>query len=186
MARDSATTINMKPSSKSSARSGFTLIEVLVMTSLAVIIMLSAVILLMTFLLNQTRITQRQKIRTEGDNALKQMVQVLREAKELAECDGEEKDEITYQDVYNLEGRFTITTDEESIPRISLTNHLEETIYLTSQDLHATNFNATCTYNETEGSYFINFNFELVNIKAPRFAEDPLSQTFEASVSLRN
>ena len=176
----------MKPSSQSSAHFGFTLIEVLVMTSLAVIIMLSAVILLMTFLLNQTRITQRQKIRTEGDNALKQMVQVLREAKEVENCDGEEKNEIVYQDVYDLEGEFTIATDEENIPRISRINHLGETVYLTSEDLQATNFNAICTYNENEDNYFIRFNFDLANIKAPRFTDEPLSQTFEASVSLRN
>lgn len=167
--------------------SGFTLIEVLVMTSLAVIILLSSVSLFMTFLLNQATISQRQKVRTEGDNALKQMVQLLREAKSIENCEtASTTNSIVFKDVDNNEATFLIKAQDEgegAVNRIVL--QADNEIFLTTKDLQANDLLVNCSYNQNQGTYFIRFSFDLINPKRT-LTDKELSQTFEASVSLRN
>lgn len=158
------------------SQSGFTLIEVLVMTGLTVILLLSASAIFMTFLLNQSLITQKQQIKNEGDNALKQMIQVLRQAKTIENCDTGES-ELTFTDIANNQGRFYLASN-----RIA-SESSQPTIYLTSDNIQVTNFLANCSLSYE--SYLVNFQFTLSN-NTPNFGEDPIQQTFTANVSLRN
>jgi type II secretory pathway component PulJ len=160
------------------SQSGFTLIEVLVMTGLTVILLLSASAIFMTFLLNQSLVTQKQQIKSEGDNALKQMVQVLRQAKTIEDCQTGQ-DEITFTDVSNSQGRYYLDLDNNRIASAST----PPTVYLTSDDLSVSNFSADCALSHE--SYLVKFQFTLSN-NTPSFGSNPLEQTFEASVSLRN
>lgn len=71
------------PSTAPSARSGFTLIEVMIVVSLSVLLMLTASSLFMTFLIGNTKTTTTQLVKAEGEYALNQMEFLLRNAVEL-------------------------------------------------------------------------------------------------------
>lgn len=160
------------------SRSGFTLIEVLVITGITVILLLSASAIFMTFLLNQSLVTQKQKIKIDGDNALKQITQVLREARTIENCAQVEADEaIVFSDILGNQGEFYITDD-----RLASESALQ-TVYLTSDDLRAFNFSANCSL--SQDSYLVKIQFSLADDE-PSFSQNPLQQTFEANVSLRN
>lgn len=163
-----------------SSKSGFTLLEVLVMTGITVILLLSATAIFMTFLVNQSLITQKQKIKTQGDNALKQMTQVLREAREVVNCEEVAIDqEITYKDIANNEGSFFI--EENRIASDSASS--SDRVFLTADDLTVSEFSPSCTLGYE--SYLVKIKFTL-EIETQSFADSPLKQTFEADVSLRN
>ena len=168
-------------------KSGFTLIEVLVVTGLTVIIMLGTVSLFMTFMLNQARVTRKQRVKTVGDNALKQIVQVLREARQIVNCDGDgsSTNSIIFQDLSGLEGVYDLRIDEISEGNSRIASSAgEATVYLTPEDIEASSFFATCY--PSENSYFIRFNFTLEDSGGAVFSNQPTTQTFSASVSLRN
>lgn len=163
---------------KHKLNSGFTLTEVLVITSLTVIIMLSSVVLFMTFLLNQNLISQKQKLKTEGDNALKQITQILREANQITDCPFVNQTSLTFIDPTQAEISLTVVDSRLTI------NQTDLSINLNSEDLSAQNLLVTCR--EGEEATLVSVSFELTNNTALRFTETPITQTFSTTVSLRN
>ncbi len=165
-------------------QSGFTLLEILVFTGLTSILLLSASAIFMTFLVNQSAIMQRQKIKIEGDNALKQMTQILREAKTVENCPGSAQ-RVVYENVFREQGEFYIHNyfhDGNEMSRIA-SKSSSGTVYLTSEDFAASNFSADCRVKDE--SYLLKIKFSLSS-KGPDFEAHPFTQTFENSVSLRN
>ncbi len=150
------------------------------MTSLAVILLLSSVVLFMAFLLNQNQIAQRQKIKTEGDNALKQIRQILREAKTIEGCSFSEEDSLTLRDLQD--NQTTIEVHDHN-QRLGLTDIAGNTTYLTGEDLTARNFQADCIAGHETVS--VDIEFTLVNEKIGGLGQAG-SQTFGTSVNLRN
>ena len=157
-------------------KSGFTLIEVLVITGLTAILLLSSSAIFMTFLVNQSLISQKQQIKIEGDNALKQMSQVLREAKVVEEC-GVGKSNIIFSDLSGNQATFDNTNDRVA------SKSGNSTTYLTSENLALSNFLTDCFY--VNNSYLVKIQFTLTN-PGPNFNNNPLNQTFSTTVNLRN
>ncbi len=158
--------------------SGFTLIEILVITGLTVILLLSASAIFMTFLLNQSLVTQKQQIKIEGDNALKQMVQVIREAKDIENCENVEANQaINFTNILGNQGWFFLESN-----RVASTSAIG-TIYLTSDSIFVSDFNPSCVFDQS--TYLVKIEFKLVGVN-PGFGQTPFEQTFKANVNLRN
>ncbi|KUK79570.1 MAG: hypothetical protein XD95_0303 [Microgenomates bacterium 39_7] len=155
---------------------GFTLIEVLVITGLTAIIMLATVSLFMTFLFNQGKISQRQEIKNAGNNALKQITQVLREAKRIDSC-SLGRDEINYVDLNNHAGSFI---EDDGILILNTGTQVD----LTPDHLRVDDFSADCY--EGDPSQYIKVSFTLVNPNPGGLSGDPISQDFSTSITLRN
>jgi type II secretory pathway pseudopilin PulG len=155
---------------------GFTLIEVLVITGLTAIIMLATVSLFMTFLVNQGKISQRQELKNAGNNALKQITQVLREAKEINPCEANLNNQISFVDLNNQTGAFSLNGGVISL-------NAGVPINLTPDHLEVTGFSANCY--QGDPSQFIRVNFTLSNPNPSGLSESD-SQDFSTSITLRN
>ena len=155
---------------------GFTLVEVLVITSLTVILLLGSMTIFMTFMLNQSRLMSKQRIQKAGDDALAQMTRVLREARSIPGCDID-MDPLPFVDLLEKSGSYTIDDDD----RIS-SEAAETTYLLTPDNLTASAFTANC-YSGVESDYLkISFTISDDNTLGGQI----LTQDFSTGISLRN
>lgn len=150
-------------------------------TSLTMIIMLGTVSLFMTFLLNHVRVTRRQRIKNAGDNAIKQITRIMREAGSITNCESN-TNTIEFMDLNNISGTYYLE-DGESGGRIA-SNSSGTTYYLTPDDIAAGSFEASC--HNIRDSYFVRFSFTLTDSNSIGFSSQTLTQTFSGSVNLRN
>ena len=164
--------------------SGFTLIEVLVMTGITVILLLSATTIFMTFLVNQSLVMQKQKIKIDGDNALKQMTQMLREAREVVNCDDVSADqEIIYKNISGEVSTFSVMEDSGTQRIASASGEPVATTFLTSGEFEVSDFSPDCM--EENEAYLVTVTFNLTD-NSLSFSQNPLQQNFTTKVSLRN
>lgn len=177
------TAINFRQASKKNIKElkksrGFTLIEVLVITSLTVLVLFSTVILLLTFLLNQARLTQKQKVKIAGDNALKQIEQAVRGARSINPCS-------TSMNALNFSG-LSENTGTISLDSGTIASQAGTTTYqLTPDDLEAHNLNFDCYTGQD--SFFITTSFSLdTGSSGEGLLDDAVGQEFRTSINLRN
>ncbi len=160
-----------------SFKKGFTLIEVLVITGLTVIILLSTVVLFMTFMINQASISRKQAIKIAGDNALKQIEQTLRGVRGIQTCT-ENLNDVSFYDLTNQTGRFY--KDNNRIASAAGS----ETYYLTPDDLNVDSFDVNCYPGQDKE--LVHFSFTLSDNSGFGLSDSPLQQTFTTSVGVRN
>ncbi len=162
---------------------GFTLIEVLVITGLTVIVLLSTVSLFMTFMLNQARIAQQQELKNAGNNALRQITQVLREARSISPC-GLSMTTISFQDPNNASGSYSLSqnleTDNFQVASQSGTN----TVLLTPENMNVLNFSVNCY--DSQPTQYLRVMFSLTKPVSGGLRSTTLTQDFQTSISLRN
>ncbi len=169
------------PASKKKA--GFTLIEVLVISGLAVIIMLSTVSLFMTFLISQARVTQKQQLKNAGNSALKQMTQILREAKSINPCSPVASNHVVFVNIDNKTGDYQTNTFDNGNQGIYYSFE-GNTHPITSQDVNVISFTTNCYAGQQ--SQLIKVSFVLQNPRIQGPSGDPLNQEFSANIQLRN
>jgi prepilin-type N-terminal cleavage/methylation domain-containing protein len=177
-------------------QTGFTLIEVLVVTSLTVMIMLTASALFMTFLISGAKTANLQLIKQEGDHAMNQMAFLLRNAIALhpnaavppQTC----ASNMTQIVLESLDGGITTlgsandTTDNDATKLAS--SSATQSQFLTSsavQIVEGPTFDCTDVADGT-GSY-VTISFKLRK-GTPNLdqARDIVEETFTTGVSLRN
>jgi type II secretory pathway pseudopilin PulG len=163
---------------------GFTLIEVLVITTLTVIILPSTVVLFMTFLLNQARLTQKQKIKAAGDNALKQIEQAVRGAKKVDPCEPPDllNPSLTFYDFTGARGVIGLSGDTIASTATPVTG-TSVNYTLTPEGLVASGVNLGC-YNGQDAQ-IIRVRFTLSG-SGEGLISDTISQEFSTSIHLRN
>jgi len=155
---------------------GFTLVEVLVITSLTVILLLGSMTIFMTFMLNQSRLMSKQRIQKAGDDALAQMTRVLREARSITGC-ATNMSTLPFVDLLEKSGSYTVTGGQIA------STAADNTVYiLTSDNLTASAFTANC-YPGVESDYLkISFTISDDN----NLRGQSLTQDFSTGISLRN
>jgi len=164
-------------------KTGFTLIEVLVISGLTVIIMLSTVSLFMTFLISQARITQKQQLKNAGNSAIQQMTQIIREAKAIDPCNSAASNTIIFTNLDNKSGSYQLGTFDNGNQGIYFT--LDGTTHpITSEDMDITSFTSNCYIGQQ--SQLVKITFVLQNYKIQGPSGEPLAQEFSANVQLRN
>ncbi len=156
------------------AKSGFTLIEVLVISGLTVIIMLTTVSIFMTFLVNQARISDRQELKNAGENAVRQITQALREAKEIEDCTTGMTDVIEFIDQDNQSGTITRTSERLRLGSMPLT----------PTHLTVTSFSADCF--DGQPSQHIRVRLTIENPTPKGISDGEIVQNFSTSITLRN
>lgn len=173
---------------KKSNQTGFTLIELLVVISITVIMMLTASVLFMTFLISNSKINGSQLVKQEGEYALNQIEFLLRNALEILpnsssqECE-ENMTEIKFK---SLDGGITTLGIEND----NGTNKIASNsgIFLTSGAVTITQgpiFN--CTQETDQSHPHINITFTLrkgtPGIDQER---DITEETFNTGTTLRS
>jgi type II secretory pathway pseudopilin PulG len=156
---------------------GFTLIEVLVITGLTVIILLSTVTLFLTFMVNQASLSRKQAVKIAGDNVLKQMEQTLRGVRGVTNCNTGQS-EVSFYDFTSKNGRFYVDSN-----RIA-SDAGNQTYYLTTDDIGVSNFNIDCYPGQNQE--LVRFSFTLTDDSGLGLSDTAIEQVFATSVSVRN
>ena len=163
---------------------GFSLIEVIVVTALTILILFSTVIMFLTFLINQARLTQRQKVKTAGDNALKQIEQAVRGAQEITTCE-EGMSELEWISFAEVPGVIEVV-DVSGNDRIASQSGTE-TYLLTPENIIAdpSGIRFDC-YSTTRESNFVTVRFSLSTKNDEGLMNEELRQNFQTSIDVRN
>lgn len=137
----------------------FTLLELLVTSSITALLMLAISSLFITFLATAYKSRISQNLRESGNNAMTQMVEMIRSASEISSvCDGDEP--LDYIDIVSQDGLNTILREEDN--RIASVS-ADSKFYLTesnSSPNYISNLLFTC-YPTPEGKKYIEINFTL-------------------------
>lgn len=137
----------------------FTLLELLVTSSITALLMLAISSLFITFLATAYKSRISQNLRESGNNAITQMVEMIRSASEInSACDSEEP--LDYISIINKDGLETILKEEDNrIASISANSKFYLTESSTNPD-YVSNLIFTC-YPTPEGKKYIEINFTL-------------------------
>ncbi len=154
--------------------SGFTLIEVLVVTSIAVMIILASTALFFTFMIGTSRTNLRQKIKTNGRNALSKIKFLVRNSRSIQSCSSNSLE------VENLDGRTSTIhiTDNKIASSSSSTDY-----FLTSEEVTVSNLNFDCYQNQA--SQYVEVNFTLSKGDSTDDLET-FDENFSTGILLRN
>lgn len=137
----------------------FTLLELLVTSSITALLMLVISSLFITFLATAYKSRISQNLRESGNNAMTQMVEMIRSASEVSSACNQDQP-LDYIDIVNQDGLNTIIKEEDNrIASISANSKF----YLTESNLnpdYVSNLIFTC-YPTPEGKKYIEISFTL-------------------------
>lgn len=156
---------------------GFTLVELLITTSLTVLLMLTITTMFMTFLIGNSKTNVKKTIKEEGLHAMNQMEFIMKNAHYVeGTCGTGNSIAIT-----SLDGG-TSTYSEQNGKIASSSGTF--TSYLTSDTVSISNLNFACT--GVTGNRQIVITFDL-DKDAPTLSEDTnVSESFQTTVNVRN
>jgi prepilin-type N-terminal cleavage/methylation domain-containing protein len=166
-----------------SSQTGFTLVELLIVVSLAVLLMLAASSIFMTFLLGGAKTNIEQNIKSEGEFAMSRMELMLRNAKKLTSACEEGMANISFESFDNLETTFEVADEKIASSSSQLGNY-----YLTSDEntiLDSNSLNFDC-YSGDNNAKYINISFALKRGSGDTPDRDTAIVNFERGVTMRN
>ncbi len=166
-----------------SKQHGFTLIELMIVTSLMVILILTVSSMFMTFLISNARTNTKNTLKVEGSYALSQMEYLLRNSFEITENASAQicqigMDSIAFESIHGGITELALDTAEAKIASNSA--------FLTSSAVAASGLVFDCHEN-ADGSRYVDITFQL-DKTAPTINETntPSTEQFKATVVLRN
>ncbi len=167
---------------------GFTLIELLIVISLTVVLMLTASVLFMTFLISNNKVNSAKLIKQEGRYAIQQMEFLLRNSIELLENDYGQECSADMAEIkfLSIDGGITYLRieDDGGIDKIASNSG----IYLTSDAVEITDGPTfDCTQDSDQSHPHINISFTLRK-GTPGLDQnrDIVEETFTTSTTLRS
>ena len=167
------------------SKNAFTLIEVLVVTALTVILMLSVTTLFLSFMASSSRTNLEQQIKSEGKTVMDHISYLLRNGRQITYCSSGIK-EITIANIDGYETTLLIENDGTA-DRIASTSSATDTVYLSSVATSVSNLNFDCYESTMEKGQYVQVSFDLslgqVDSSNPL---DSYTQTFSQGVLLRN
>lgn len=170
----------MKTRAVTNKKPGFTLIEVLVVSAILVMLLLTASTMFMTFLVSNAKTNVRQQLKAEGQQVLSKIEYDLRNARAITSTCPGTSNSITYTDLSNT---------SHTIDRASNTIRIDANA-ITTPYASATSLTFTCEENADSGSTFVSFNFVLANRNAAEIGRNTnagqITESFFGRVSLRN
>jgi len=173
-------------------RKGFTLIEILVVSGIMVMFSLTIVSLFLSTIRGNTKTQVIQKVRQDGDFALKTMTRLIKQAESVAvdsDCTGIAGDSIVVNDIYDGVATFSLIdydpgVGEDLIPRIASTSGGTD-FFLSGIKVNTSSLNFTC-YQRGSGNQIVTISFTLtIGAGAGMQAQEKEEQDFKTSVSLR-
>ncbi len=172
------------------AQAGFTLLEVVVATSITVIMMLAATSLFLATLRSNTKDTQVTSIKQEGDYALSQMEFLLRNAISVVQdpqfplspvCQSN-MDSISFK---LLDGGITTLSASNGLIA-SKSATAANPVYLTSPATVLTNLKFDCSQAGTNYGTYVTASFSLAKDENNANTPNTITQDFRTSVSVRS
>ncbi|MBD3250189.1 MAG: hypothetical protein GF381_01280 [Candidatus Pacebacteria bacterium] len=179
-------------------KKGFTLIEILVVSGLSIVLILTATSLFATFMASSSQTRIQQQLKQEGSQALSQMEYLLRNAKTIStNMAGQVCQEnmsslgfesfaggkgILYQDGARIASDSAVLGQEGSTTK---------TYFLTSQQVvipedSSLEFDCYSSPGTESQSYFINISFSLANDTETSLLNRSMTQDYSRGVQLRN
>lgn len=165
-------------------KKGFTLVELLVVTSIFIIITTTIVSILFIILRGTKKSDSIVIVRQNGEQAMAQMVRIMRFAKSLdypASCDGVSKDHITVTAVDLSQTTFTCPASF-TFPNFI---DLNSTKLTNSDTVMVQSCSFVCTQ-QVGGSPIIGISFSLSKVNLSSLPEENSTIPFRGSVTLRN
>ena len=164
------------------AQAGFTLIEILVVSGLSIMLLLTISAMFMTFLVGNSSTNIRKTLNTEGNYALSQVAFILRNAIEVnTSCTGVSDVQIS---VDSVDGGTTVFAAQDVTgPDGTTTRLASNSANLTSEDVTLTGAPSfTCT--QQGNAKYVTVAFELRH--SSMTGPDALTESFSTEVLLRN
>ena len=159
------------------SQKGFTLIEILVTTSLTVLIMLTITSMFMTFLVSNSKTNIKKIVKEEGLYAMSQMEFILKNAYYLDETTHTCSADMDTIEVISLDGGVTTFTNQGG--KIA-----SNSAALTSDEVALSGLSFDCSGAVSNRSIKISFQLQK---NAPTLSQDTsVLQTFESTVNIRN
>lgn len=170
-------------------QSGFTLIELMIVTSLMVILSLTVSSMFMTFLITNARTNTKNTLKVEGSNALSQMEFMLRNSYQLTTNSSAQVCQSNMSSIAleSLDGGVTefIEAIDDSVSKIASNSD----VFLTSDAVTVVpgslQFDCTEAYSGTR-SVQIDFDLSKVVPSVNNTTNEESTQHFTTVVSLRN
>lgn len=172
-------------------KNGFTLIEILMVTTLSIILMLGAASLFITFLLGNSKVQSSQLVRSEGEHALAQMEFLLRNSVEIvtnpsgAVCDMG-MDAITFNSIDG--GQTTLMMEPDSSDNNVVKIASNSGIYLTSDSVDISqDLTFNCSESQDHQRRYVEIVFSLrKGTPGVDLTRDIVEQEFRTGVAIRN
>ncbi len=172
---------------KTAKNQGFTLIELMIVTSLMVILSLTVSAMFMTFLVTNARTNTKNTLKIEGSYALSQMEFLLRNSYQVVEnsdtqiCQAS-MDKIKLESLDGGQTEFFLELNGTSTKIASNSG-----MYITSDEVEAENLQFSCTESVSGGrSVKIDFDLNKVIPSVNNTSAEESTQHFSTIVSLRN
>jgi len=175
---------------KHSSQAGFTLLEIIVATSITVIMMIAASNLFLATLRSNGKDTQVTTIKADGDYALGQMEFLLRNALLLVPNPITPAAPICANNMSNITlksldgGVTTLGTTNNLVSSKSATAALPE--YLTTTGTTLSNLHFDCSQAGNNYGTYVTISFTLTKNEANANQLNPISQNFQTSVVIRS
>lgn len=161
-------------------KSGFSLIELIVVIGLLSLLTLAISSIMLTSVITSNRIRTTTKVKQAGNYALGQIQGMIRNTKILTACNS---DEHTLEIVGPDGGTTNIFTTLDTNGTLRIASN--SAVYLTPETTQVSNFNLTCAPSDTEPA-LVKVSFDLQdNQSANNVARNPILH-FETSINLRN
>lgn len=165
-------------------KNGFTLLELLVATSLTVILLLGVSSVFMTFMLTEVRTNVRRQVQAEGAEIISRMDFLIRNSKTLASCTT--ANSIQFTTVEQSGGASnTITLSQSGTDvryQLDTAAGLGTPVALNSADSQINSLSFACTEDAATGKRVVIISFNLVKTSGGNTA----TENFKSYVQLRN
>lgn len=155
-------------------KSGFSIVEILVVSGLSVMLMLTISSLFMTFLVGNSTANMRKAVNADGNYAINQISFLLRNAIEINDCATPNKLVLTSID--NQETTFELNAGKIASRS---TVHDEGSLFLTSSEVTASDLNFSCS--PAGLLTYVDFDFKLTHKGSSSVVEN-----FKTQVLIRN
>ncbi|MGD9129048.1 MAG: prepilin-type N-terminal cleavage/methylation domain-containing protein [Candidatus Woesebacteria bacterium] len=170
------------------SQAGFTLVELLVVTSLTVLLTLAATAIFLTSIITNTKIRMEQKIKAEGNQALSQIKTLIRNSARVnsSQCSagGQTNTSLVIE---NLDqGTTTLTLDGNRVASQSaFLGGANTTYYLTTDHNNSPSLTFTCT-SGANNSFYIDISLTLQQGTGATSGRETVIETFNGGVAVRN
>lgn len=163
---------------KNSQQAGYTLIEILVVSGLSIMLMLTISAMFMTFLIGNSSTNIRKTLNAEGSYALSQIAFILRNALTVSsECTGTPEPEVTVTSIDGGATTFGILSTGGVVQLASNSATLTSSSVTVSEGP-----NFTC--NRQGGVSYVTVSFQLQHSSTS--GTDALTEDFSTEVLVRN
>lgn len=165
-------------------KNGFTLLELLVATSLTVILLLGVSSVFMTFMLTEARTNLRRQVQSEGAEIISRMEFLIRNSKALTSCTTASS--IQFTTVEQGGGASnTITLSQSGTDvryQLDTASGVGTPVVLNSPESKVNSLSFACTEDATTGKRVVIISFNLVRTDVGSSA----TESFKSYVQLRN